>query len=193
MSLSQSSLATLTERQRTRALARFAVIRPHLEERVPLTALARTSQLSVRTFQRLVCASHEEGLRGLAPQRRSDGGRSRDLPEELILLIEGLALQVLRRPLTSIHVLVSEVAREQGWPIPSYGQVYRIVQRFPEERKTLAQKGAVAYREQFDLLYRRQASSANAIWQADHCRLRIFVVKEAGQVDLPWLTAIEDD
>jgi putative transposase len=193
MSLSLSSLATFTERQRTRALARFALIRSHLEERVPLTTLARTSQLSVRTLQRLVSAYHEEGLRGLVPQRRSDCGQSRDLPEELILLIEGLALQVLRRPLTSIHVLVSEVAREQSWPIPSYAQVYRIVQRLPEDRKTLAQKGAVAYREQFDLLYRRQASSANVIWQADHCRLRIFVVKEAGKVDLPWLTAIEDD
>jgi len=56
---------------------------------------------------------------------------------------------------------VSEVAREQGWPIPSYAQVYRIVQRLPEDLKTLALEGAVAYREQFDLLYRRQASSAN--------------------------------
>lgn len=193
MSLSLSSLATFTERQRTRALARFALIRPHLEERVPLTTLAQTSPLSVRTLQRLVCAYHKEGLRGLVPKRRSDCGQSRDLPDELILLTQGLALQVLRRPLTSIHALVSEVAREQGWPIPSYAQVYRIVQRLPEDVKTLAQKGAEAYREQFDLLYRRQASSANVIWQADHCRLRIFVVKEGGKVDLPWLTAIEDD
>lgn len=96
MSLSLSSLATFTERQRMRALARFALIRPHLEERVALTTLARNSQLSVRTLQRLVSAYHEEGLRGLAPQRRSDCGQSRDLPEELILLTQGLALQPLR-------------------------------------------------------------------------------------------------
>lgn len=188
-----SSLATFTERQRERALERFALLRPHLEEGIPLTVLARTSRISLSTFQRWDRGYRERGLDGLMPQRRSDCGQSRDLPEELILLIEGLALQVSRRPLTSIHALVSEVAREQGWPIPSYAQVYRIVQRIPEDVKTLAQKGAVVYREQFDLLYRRQASSANVIWQADHCRLRIFVVKEAGKVDLPWLTAIEDD
>jgi putative transposase len=185
--------ATFTERQRARALARFALLRPHLEEKVPLATLALTSPVSLRTLRRLLHDYREEGLQGLAPQRRTDCGQSRGVSEDLVLLIEGLALQTPRRPLTAIQEIVSEVAEEQGWPIASYAQVYRIVQRLPEDVKTLAQKGAVAYREQFDLLYRRQASLANVIWQADHCRLRLFVVKEGGKVDLPWLTAIEDD
>lgn len=33
---------------------------------------------------------------------------------------------------------------------------------------TLAHQGAAAYREEFDLLYRREATHANAMWQADH-------------------------
>jgi putative transposase len=191
--VSQLSLATFTERQRERALERFALIRPHLEEGVPLTTLACTSQKSASTLQRWARNYREEGLGGLAPQRRSDGGKSRGLPKDEVLLIEGLALQTPRRPLTSIQSIVNEVAKEQSWPTVSYAQVYRIVQRLPEDVKTLAQKGGTAYQEQFDVLYRRQASVANGIWQADHCRLRIFVVKEDGTGDLPWLTTIEDD
>ena len=33
---------------------------------------------------------------------------------------------------------------------------------------TLAQEGSKAYAEAFDLVYRREASHANAMWQADH-------------------------
>jgi putative transposase len=115
------------------------------------------------------------------------------LPEELVLLVEGLALQAVRRPLTRIHALVSEVAQEQDWPSPSYAQVYRLVQRLPKDVVILGQEGEEKYRETFDLLYRREAKSANAIWQADHCQLRCYVVNEHGRVGMPWLTAIEDD
>lgn len=160
---------------------------------MPLATLALTAPASLRTLRRWLHDYREEGHQGLVSQRRSDCGKSRGLPEDEILLIEGLALQRLRRPLTSIEHLVNEVAKEQSWPAVSSAQVYRIVQRLPEDVKTLAQQGAVAYREQFDLFYRRQASTANVIWQADHCLLRIFVVREDGKVDLPWLTAIEDD
>jgi putative transposase len=38
---------------------------------------------------------------------------------------------------------------------------------------TLAQEGSKAYRERFDLLYRREASQPNEIWQADHTPLDI--------------------
>jgi hypothetical protein len=36
---------------------------------------------------------------------------------------------------------------------------------------TFAHQGAAAYREEFDLLYRRKATHSNAMWQADHCKL----------------------
>ena len=187
------ALAGLTGQQRDQALEHFALIRPHVEDGVPQTELARVHQISVSTVQRWVRAYRELGLSGLVREPRADRGRPRGVPEELIHLVEGLALQTVRRPLTAIHAVVSQVAREQSWPVPSYAQVYRIIGRLPEDVKTLAREGAVAYRETFDLLFRREASCPNAIWQADHCRLPIFVVDERGKVDRPVLTAIEDD
>jgi putative transposase len=57
----------------------------------------------------------------------------------------------------------------------------------------LAHDGAKAYREEFDLLYRREASCPNEIWQAYHTPLDIWVLDERGKPARPWLTAIIDD
>lgn len=184
---------TLTEMQRGQAVGRFAMIRPYIEDGVCQREIARVHQLSLRTVQRWIQAYREEGLAGLFPKARSDGGHCRGLPEDLVQLIEGLALQAVRRPLTSIHALVSDVADEQGWPRPSYGQVYRIVQRVPKDLLTLGRDGAATYRETFDLLYRREARHANEIWQADHCLVRGYFLNEQGKAQMPWLTVIEDE
>ncbi len=58
---------------------------------------------------------------------------------------------------------------------------------------TLAHAGANAYRETFDLLYRREASCANETWQADHTPLDLWVRGENGKPVRPWLTVILDD
>ncbi|BCL84704.1 DDE-type integrase/transposase/recombinase [Ktedonobacteria bacterium brp13] len=183
----------LTEMQSVQALERLAIIRPHFEDGVCQTEIARVHQISLRTVQRWVQAYREEGFTGLGTKARSDAGHCRGLPEELVLLVEGLAVQAVRRPLTSIHALVSQVADEQDWPRPSYAQVYRIVQQMPKDLVTLGREGAAAYREAFDLLYRREARCANAIWQADHCQLRCYFLNEQGKAQMPLLTAIEDD
>jgi putative transposase len=59
--------------------------------------------------------------------------------------------------------------------------------------RTLAQDGAAAYRETFDLLFRREATTPNEIWQADHTPLDIRVKDENGRAVRPWLTVILDD
>ena len=58
---------------------------------------------------------------------------------------------------------------------------------------TLAHDGPKAYREAFDLLYRREAGRPNAIWQADHTPLDLWLLDEHGRAGRPWLTAIVDD
>ncbi len=58
---------------------------------------------------------------------------------------------------------------------------------------TLAHQGAAAYREEFDLLYRREATHANAMWQAGHTPLDVWLLDEEGKPAKPYLTAIEDD
>lgn len=58
---------------------------------------------------------------------------------------------------------------------------------------TLGVDGTKKYRESFELVYRREATTPNEIWQADHTELDIWVVDERGRPARPWLTAIEDD
>jgi putative transposase len=57
----------------------------------------------------------------------------------------------------------------------------------------LAHDGTKPYQQAFDLLYRREASGPNDIWQADHTLLDIRVLDEAGQPARPWWTVVLDD
>jgi putative transposase len=194
MTASVIPLTALSEAQRAQALERFAIIRPALEEGVSQAQVARTHQIGPSTVQSWVKRYREKGLAGLANNVvRSDKGKSRRLPTEAIRLIEGLALQTPPRSAASIHRQVSTIAKEQGWPPPSYHRVYTTIKKLDPALVTLAHQGAAAYREEFDLLYRREATHANAMWQADHTPLDIVLLDEAGKPAKPWLTVIEDD
>jgi putative transposase len=57
----------------------------------------------------------------------------------------------------------------------------------------LAHQGGKAYSESFDLVYRREASKPNAIWQADHAQLDILLLRDDGATARPWLTVVIDD
>ena len=188
-----SSLTSLSEAQRAQAFERFALLRPALEGQVSQTQLARQQQIPLSTIQRWIKQYRDKGLAGLANTRRSDKGKSRRLPAEAITLIEGLALQTPPRSMAAIHRQICAIAKEQGWTPPSYGRVRQIIKDLDPALLTMAHQRAAAYREEFDLLYRREASHANAIWQADHAPLDILLLDEAGTPAKPWLTAIEDD
>ena len=186
-------LTALSEAQRTQALERLEIIRPALEKHISQAQVARTHQLPPSTVQLWIKRYREKGLAGLANATRSDKGKSRSLPEQAITLVEGLALQTPSRSAASIHRQVVEIAKEQGWKPPGYERVRLIIKNLDPALVTMAHQGAAAYREEFDLLYRREASHSNAMWQADHCELPILLLDEAGKPDKPYLTAIEDD
>jgi putative transposase len=186
-------LTSLSEAQRTQALERFALLRPALEGQMSQTQLAREQQISLSTIQRWIRQYREKGLAGLANARRSDKGKSRRLPAEAITLIEGLTLQTPPRSMAVIHRQVSTIAKEQGWTPPSYHRVRQIIKNLDPALVTMAHQGAAAYREEFDLIFRREASHANAMWQADHTPLDVLLLDETGTTAKPWLTAIEDD
>jgi len=123
---------------------------------------------------------------------RTDRG-GRRLPGELIELIEGLAL---RRPpprIAQVHRAASTVAVERGWRVPSYQSVRRIVQGLDRGLIALAHHGPDVYRDDFELVLRRESLHANDIWQADHTELDVMVLDEAGRPVRPWLTVILDD
>jgi putative transposase len=187
-------LTALTEAQRAQALKRFTMIRPALEEGVSRAQVARTSQMAPSTVQLWIKRYREKGLAGLANNVvRSDKGKSRKLPETAIQLIEGLALQKPPRSMAAIHRQVTTIAQEQGWKPPSYDRVRHIIKGLDPALVTFAHQGAAAYREEFDLLYRREATHSNAMWQADHTPLDVWLLDEAGKLTKPWLTVIEDD
>ncbi len=187
-------LTALSEDQRAQAHTRFTIIRPALEDGIPQAQVARTHNISKSTIGRWVKRYREQGLAGLADAKaRSDKGTSRRLPTEAITLIEGLALQTPPRTIAAIHRQVCTIAKARGWNVPSYASVSRIIKKLDPALLTLAHQGAAAYREEYDLLYRREASHANAMWQADHSELPILLLDEAGKANKPWLTVIEDD
>lgn len=186
------ALAELPEGARQRALVRFIELRPCLEQGASMTAVARTLGVTPQTVARRLARYRREGLAGLLPHPRRDRGAHR-LPAELQRLIAGLALERPRRSLAAIRREAADVAARQGWPAPSYKVVRAIVRALEPALLTLAHEGAKAYRERFDLLYRHEAAAPNALWQADHTPLDVWVPDERGRLVKPWLTVILDD
>ncbi len=185
--------ADLAEAARTDALARFRLLRPHLEEGVALAQLARDGGIPLRTARRWLANYRRDGLRGLARRPRADRGQPRDLPATLVTLIEGLALTPPRRSMAAIQRQAAAVAAREGWPRPSYVQVRAVIGRLDPALATLAHDGAKVYGERFDLLYRHEASEPNAIWQVDHTQLDLWLLDDEGRPARPWLTVILDD
>ena len=159
---------------------------------MPLARIARDHGLLLRTAQRWLRRYRAHGLAGLARVPRANRG-SCTFPPDLVRLIEGLALQVPVQSIAAIHRRVVARAAEQGWPTPSYGTIYRIIRRLHPGLVTLARDGAKAYGERFDLIHRREATGPNAIWQADHTQLDVWIRGERNRIVKPWLTVILDD
>lgn len=84
-------LSGLCDIERSRALARFEIIRPFLEDGVSLTRLARERWIVLRTARRWVECYRKNGLVGLVRKERNDKDERKLLPE-LQQIIEGLAL-----------------------------------------------------------------------------------------------------
>jgi putative transposase len=108
-------------------------------------------------------------------------------------LIEGLALRKPPPTVALVHRQVREVARRNGWPVPNYQRVYRVVKQLDPALVTLAHYGSKTYRTTYDLLYRHEAEKPNDLWQADHTQLDIWVREDSGPLVRPWLTVIMDD
>jgi putative transposase len=128
----RSSLTSLSEPQRLLALERFTLLRPALEEGVPLTQVARVQGVPLRTARRWVQQYRQHGLAGLVRTARADRGQ-RHLTTQLQLLIEGLALRTPRPSVAAVHRQVTKVAEEQGWTPPSYATVYAIIRQLDPE------------------------------------------------------------
>lgn len=186
-------LSQVDEADRAEAMERYYLLRPHLEDGVPLTHVAELHGISLRTAYRWVREYTEKGLIGLARKPREDQGVFHDVHPELKLLIEGLALQKPKLSIAAIHRKAEAVAKGRGWVAPPYPKVRRIVQTLNPAMMLLAQEGTKAYQQAYDLLHQRDSIKPNEIWQADHSVLDIWLRDEHDQPAKPLLTVIEDD
>src|SRR5690349_4073698 len=109
------------------AVARFRLLRPFLEDGVPLAAVAREAGVPLSTAKRWARRYRTQGLDGLARRPRADKGTPRVLLAPLRGLIEGLALRKPRRSIAGIARLATEAAKERGWAAPSYSAVRAVV------------------------------------------------------------------
>ena len=102
----------------------------------------------------------------------------------------------MKRPrisVAAIHRQASSIAAQLGEAPPGYGTTYSLVRALAPAMVTLAQEGSKAYADTFDLVHRHEAAGPNAIWQADHTQLDIWLKDERGQPRKPWLTIVLDD
>src|SRR5947209_2025236 len=184
--------AAFTDEQRRLAMERFTVLRPHLEDDVPLARAARHGGIPVRTAEHWLARYRQSGLAGLVRSTRSDADAHR-LPTDLVAFIEGMGLKKPRASVAAIHRRIKSVAETQGWPVPSYSTVYAILADLDPALVTLAQEGATAFRNRYELVYRHRADIANAVWQADHTMLDLLILDQVGNPVRPWLTTVMDD
>lgn len=190
--MTQPPLSDLSEAERTLAFERFELLRPALEEGVPLSRLSRDRGIALRTATRWVGQYRREGLAGLARQGRSDRGKRR-LSETLRQAIEGLALKKPPLSAASVHRQAISLAGRLGESPPSYSTVYALIRELDPGLVTLAHEGTKAYSEAFDLVHRHEATGSNAVWQADHSELDVWLKDARGRPEKPWLTIILDD
>ena len=184
-------LTALSDAERSAALSRFNIIRPYIEDDVPLALIARERGIGVETARSWVNKYRQNGLAGLARRRRSDRARRR-FSTALQKAVEGLALKRPRLSAAAIHRKVALAAGRLGEKAPSYSAVYDVLRGLDPALLALAHEGARSYGEAFDLIHRTEAKTPNAIWQADHTLLDILI-DDCGQPRKPWLTIILDD
>lgn len=172
--------------------AKLALLRQH-DEGVPWTRLAATAGVPVRTLSRWAkqYRTHSTSA-GLERRARADKGRQRTSAE----LVEAIQALALRRPEPTaafIHRRVSGLAQDRGVPAPSYSTVRAVIAAIDPGLRTLAQHGDAAYRDRFELVYRRTADAPNDQWQADHTLLDVMILDAKQQPARPWLTVVLDD
>ncbi|WP_244285958.1 helix-turn-helix domain-containing protein [Cryobacterium zongtaii] len=100
------------------AAERWRVLRLHVEDQIPLAALARETGISARTLQRWHQLYRAGGSTSLDPRDRKDKSVRRT-SAETVAFIEQLALCRPRPSLATLHRLAVTDAQARELPAPS--------------------------------------------------------------------------
>ena len=153
---------------------------------------ASAAGVPLRTAEWWLTAYLTRGAAGLRRSGRADKGRHRS-PDELLKVIEGMAL---RRPpphAAEVHRAAVKIAEERGWKAPSYTVVREVIAGLDRGLLALAHHDGPVYRDTYELVLRRESGHPNDLWQADHTELDVMVLDEADRPVRPWLAVIVDD
>lgn len=175
------------------AVEKFEIIKVYLEGGITLKDISHSSGQAIRTLRRWIEQYRANGLQGLERKIRLDKNKKRSIDPELEELTKALALSKPRLSITTIHRKVKKLAQNREKSVPKYHVIYDIVNNLKPSLLTLAHEGSVAYRDKYELIYRRELVKANETWQADHTPLDILLLDENEQALKPWLTIVEDD
>ncbi|MXS75455.1 helix-turn-helix domain-containing protein (plasmid) [Microbacterium proteolyticum] len=137
------------------ALARWRILRLHVEDDIPLATLVRETGIGLRTLQRWNHDYAVAGIDGLKPSARADAGTRRTDPD-LVAFVEQLGLTKPRPGMTALHRLAMAEADRIGCARPSYSTVRSILHRLDPALVTLALDGPAAYRDRHELVFRRR-------------------------------------
>lgn len=179
--------------KRKKPVEKLRIIREHLDGETSVAEISRSSHIPLRTLWRWIYEYREADGKYLGMKKRSDKSSHRKFPEDLIKLIEGLALQSPKKSISRIHLNVCEYAKKKSLSQPSYSTIKRVINKLPRGALDLEHRGKKFYENNYELLYRREANYPNHIWQADHTELDIYVLDDKGLESRPWLTIIIDD
>ena len=86
------------------ALARWRILRLHVEDDIPLATLVRETGIGLRTLQRWNHDYAVAGIDGLKPSARADAGTRRTDPD-LVAFVEQLGLTKPRPGMAALHRL----------------------------------------------------------------------------------------
>ena len=186
-------LSEFSATKREEACKKYKIIEPFLKRSCSLVSIHRKHGIPQRTLALWLNKYRTYGLKGLMHQQRSDKGRIRVCNLNLQQTIEGTYLSHQNFSYASIYRLIVEYCQQKNIQAPSYRFVCRVIHNLPNDVKVLAGQGDKVYKQKFDLLYRRNASRPNEIWQADHVLLNMPILNAKNQLQKPWLTVIMDD
>ena len=106
---------------------RMTVLGPHVHDGVPLVQAASAAGGAVADRGAVADGLSDPGCGRVASSRASGQGPAHRLPDELLEVIEGMAL---RRPpphAAEVHRAAVKIAAEQGWQAPSYTVVREVI------------------------------------------------------------------
>lgn len=175
------------------AKARYDIIAPVLNGQLPIQVVMGQNGLSRRTIERWMKSFHNQGFEGLAPKKRYDRCRARPKNREWKVLAQALALSRPAYTIKHIQRWLLAQARRRNLPPPAYHTVCRWVHQIDPALLTMAKEGTKAYQHQHELVHRWESEAPNALWQADHTLLDIWLQDGNGSRKRPWLTLIIDD